>query len=61
VFRKLEDDLFEARRIEIGSRNGLYAMVTDGLSPEEEIVTEGSYIVKSELLKARLGAGCTDE
>lgn len=61
VFRKLEDDLFEARRVEVGARDGLNATVLAGLSPDEAIVTEGSYIVKSELLKARLGAGCTDE
>jgi cobalt-zinc-cadmium efflux system membrane fusion protein len=61
VFRKLEDDLFEARRVEIGDRNGDQALVLAGLAPDEEIVTEGSYVVKSELLKARLGAGCTDE
>lgn len=61
VFRKLEDDLFEARRVEIGDRDGDQALVLAGLAPDEEIVTEGSYVVKSELLKARLGAGCTDE
>jgi len=61
IFRKLEDDLFEARRVEVGGRDGEQALVLAGLAPDEEIVTEGSYVVKSELLKARLGAGCTDE
>lgn len=61
VFRKLEDDLYEARRVELGARDGVQAAVVAGLAADEEIVTEGSYIVKSELLKARLGAGCTDE
>jgi cobalt-zinc-cadmium efflux system membrane fusion protein len=60
VFRKLEDDLFEARRVEVGVRDGVRAFITAGLAPDEAIVTEGAYIVKSELLKARLGAGCTD-
>lgn len=61
VFRKLENDLYEARRVEVGARDGVRAFIAAGLAPNEEIVTEGAYIVKSELLKARLGAGCTDE
>jgi cobalt-zinc-cadmium efflux system membrane fusion protein len=60
VFRKLEDDLYEARRVEVGARDGVRAVIAAGLAPDEEIVTEGAYIVKSELLKARLGAGCAD-
>lgn len=61
VFQKLEDDLYEARRIKIGATEGDRVIVLAGLAADERIVTGGSYIVKSELLKARLGAGCTDE
>lgn len=60
VFRKLEDDLFETRRVEVGPAAQGRIVVLAGLAPEEEIVIEGSYIVKSELLKARLGAGCAE-
>ncbi len=60
VFRKLEDDLFETRPVEIGATDGGNVLVLAGLDASYSVVTQGSYIVKSELLKARLGAGCTD-
>ncbi|MBX7256999.1 MAG: efflux RND transporter periplasmic adaptor subunit [Candidatus Hydrogenedentes bacterium] len=60
VFRRLEDDLFETRRIDTRPAADGRVVVLAGLASDEEIVTEGSYIVKSELLKARLGAGCAD-
>ena len=59
VFRKLEDDLYETR-VEVGAVQDGRVVVLAGLAPGEELVTEGSYVMKSELLKARLGAGCTD-
>lgn len=61
VFRKLEDDLFETRLIATGAGLNESILVLAGLAADDEIVIEGSYIVKSELLKARLGAGCTDD
>ena len=61
VFRKIEDDLYQTRFITTGAAHEESILVLAGLAPDDEIVTRGSYIVKSELLKARLGAGCTDE
>lgn len=61
VFRKLEDDLYETRLISTSVAHDGNILVMAGLAPEDEIVTSGSYIVKSEFLKARLGAGCTDD
>jgi cobalt-zinc-cadmium efflux system membrane fusion protein len=60
VFRKLEDDLYETRPVEIGAADGGNILVLAGLDASFSVVTQGSYVVKSELLKARLGAGCTD-
>lgn len=60
VFRKLEPDLYETRLVQTGASHDGNIAVLAGLAPDEEIVTNGSYIVKSELLKARMGAGCTD-
>lgn len=61
VFTKLADDLFEARRVETGSKNGEYVEILKGLMPEDQVVAAHSFTVKSEFLKARLGAGCVDE
>jgi cobalt-zinc-cadmium efflux system membrane fusion protein len=61
VFRKLEDDLYETRLVTTSVAHDGNVLVMAGLAPDDEIVTGGSYIVKSEFLKARLGAGCTDD
>lgn len=58
VFTKIEDDLFESRVVETGPREDGYIAVLAGLSPDENVVLDGSYFLKSELLKSRLGAGC---
>ena len=60
VFVKLEDGLFEVRNIELGKRAGDLVVVSSGLTVDEPVVTSRSYTVKSEFLKARLGAGCVD-
>ncbi|MCL4218121.1 MAG: efflux RND transporter periplasmic adaptor subunit, partial [Candidatus Hydrogenedentes bacterium] len=60
IFAKLDDTLYETRLIETGVvANGRVAVLA-GLSPIEEIVLGESHVLKSEFLKARLGAGCAD-
>ena len=61
VFVKLSDDLYEARRIIAGSNNRGTVEILDGLSPQESVVVDHSFTLKSELLKSRLGVGCVDE
>ena len=60
IFTKLEDDLYESRLVQLGAKQNGHVAILAGLRPEDRVVTDGSYIVKSELLKARMGAGCTD-
>lgn len=61
VFVRIADDLYEVRRVALGSRAGDLIEVREGLSADEQIVTTRGFTVKSEFLKARLGAGCTDD
>lgn len=61
VFTKVSDDLFEVRRVDVGGRNGEHVEILAGLLPEDQVVAAHSFTVKSEFLKARLGAGCVDE
>ncbi len=61
VFTKLAEDLFEVRRVDVGAKNGEYVGILAGLLPEDQVVAAHSFTVKSEFLKARLGAGCVDE
>lgn len=60
VFARLADDLFELRKVAIGSSSGRMIAIAEGLDPEDEIVVAHSFTLKSELLKSRLGAGCVD-
>ena len=60
IFAKLDDTLYETRLIEAGAISNGRVAVLAGLSSAEEIVLGESHVLKSEFLKARLGAGCAD-
>lgn len=60
LFVRLEADLFELRRIEKGNAVDGMIPIASGLSPAEEIVSAQAFALKSEVLKARLGASCAD-
>lgn len=51
VFVQQEPGVFEARTIQVGNTNGAFAEVLDGLREGEVVVTQGAFILKSELLK----------
>lgn len=61
VFAKLEDDLYETRLVTTGQTVGDRLVINAGLTPQDQIAVAEAYLLKSELLKARLGAGCVDE
>ncbi len=61
VFAKLEDDLYETRIVRTGSEINGRVAILDGLASTDEIALTEGFILKSELLKARLGAGCVHE
>jgi cobalt-zinc-cadmium efflux system membrane fusion protein len=60
VFVRNSDDLYSLRRVAVGSTRGDSVEVIAGLDQSDEVVTTGSFIVMSEFLKSRLGAGCAD-
>jgi cobalt-zinc-cadmium efflux system membrane fusion protein len=61
IFVKLADDLFEARAVTLGTRQGARQEVLAGLTASDPVVTQAGFAVKSQLLLSRLGAGCADE
>jgi len=61
VFVRKEPDLFALRRVALGNARGGNIEVVAGLDPSDSVVTDGSFIVMSEFLKSRLGAGCVDD
>jgi len=61
VFLRLEDDLYEFRRVTLGNLNGKSVDIVAGIEPNDDIVIAGTFTVMSEFLKSRLGAGCVDD
>ncbi len=63
VFVKEEPTLYAATRVEAvsGSTSGKLTAIQNGLNPNDQIVSKGSYILRSEFLKSLLGAGCVDD
>lgn len=62
VFVRQEPDLFAVRRVDVGphTASGTIAILA-GLTEAEEVVTGGSFTMKTEFFKSRLGAGCVDD
>ena len=62
VFVQEEEDLFEARRVEVGDRlDDDHLVVTAGIGSSDAVVMDGGFTLKSALLASRLGAGCADD
>lgn len=63
VFVRKEPELYAATRVEIadGTTSKQLTAISKGLSSDDLIVTQGSYILRSEFLKSLLGAGCVDD
>ena len=60
VFAHWKDDYFMRRFITTGRDFVEYIEVRDGLKPGERIVAEGAFLMKSDVLREKMGAGCAD-
>jgi cobalt-zinc-cadmium efflux system membrane fusion protein len=60
VFVKKEEDLFEPHKVLLGASAGGYVEILDGLEAGEQVVTAGSFLMKTEILKSNIGAGCCE-
>ena len=60
VFVRREPDLFALRRVTVGTAAANTTEILSGLHPDEAVVASG-FLVMSEFLKSRLGAGCVDD
>jgi RND family efflux transporter MFP subunit len=55
IFVALDGNRFEKRPVKLGMEQHGRAQVLEGLKVGEKVVTEGSFILKSEMLKGELG------
>jgi multidrug efflux pump subunit AcrA (membrane-fusion protein) len=57
VFVSPRPDVYQARKVGLGSRFAGYFEVLEGLAEGEEVVTTGSFQLKTEVLRGQMGAG----
>lgn len=60
LFIKVEDDLYDLRRVDVGNKSDSRVEIVNGVSSIDEVVAQGSFIALSEFLKSRFGAGCCE-
>jgi membrane fusion protein, heavy metal efflux system len=60
VFLQLAPGEYEVRRVKAGAREADTVELISGLSAGDEVVTEGSFLLKTETLKGAIGAGCCE-
>lgn len=60
VFVRRSDDVYETRHVQIGLREGGAVEITKGVRAGEEVVTAGSFLLKTETMKGSIGSGCCD-
>lgn len=58
VFVKETADRYRPRKIEFRDGDGPFYQVTNGLERGEEVVVDGAFLLKTELKKTSIGAGC---
>lgn len=61
VFVKLAEDLFDARAVRLGAKFDGKVEIIEGLKPQEVVVVNHGFPLKSAFLISRLGAGCADD
>ena len=60
VFIHMKDDYFLRQNVKKGREFDDGVEIQEGLVPGQTIVTEGSFVLKSDALRSKMGAGCAD-
>lgn len=60
AFVKTGDEKFEMRELKIADEKYNELAVVSGIKPNEQIVSAGGFLLKSEFFKSKMGAGCAD-
>ncbi len=60
VFVRLSDYVFEPRKISIEYAMERHYVISGNVKPNETVVTTGSFLLKTEVLKGSIGAGCCE-
>lgn len=60
VFVQESDTVFRPRKLVLGAASGDFVEVIHGLAENEVVASAGSFLMKTEILKGSIGAGCCD-
>ena len=60
VFVKESATIYRPTKVHLGPINGSMVEVRRGLKGGEMVVTQGSFLLKTEILKGSIGAGCCE-
>jgi cobalt-zinc-cadmium efflux system membrane fusion protein len=60
VFVRNSETEYEPRKVHLGTDTGTVYEVLDGVSGGEAVVTQGSFLLKTEIMKGNIGAGCCE-
>jgi cobalt-zinc-cadmium efflux system membrane fusion protein len=61
VFVRTAPGQYDPVSVQLGARAGAEVEVVGGLAPGAEVVTTGAFVLKTEILKDSIGAGCADD
>ena len=60
AFVHWKDDLWLRRDVNVGKHQGEMVEILSGLSTGDKVVAGGGFLFKSDILRAKMGAGCAD-
>jgi len=60
VFQQWKNDLWVRRDVAVGSKYGDFVEILSGIPKGAKIVTGGAFMLKSDILREKMGAGCAD-
>jgi cobalt-zinc-cadmium efflux system membrane fusion protein len=60
LFQHWKDDLWVRRDVTLGSKHGDFVEILSGIPKGATIVTGGAFMLKSDILREKMGAGCAD-
>lgn len=60
VFVHYQGDYYVRRPVVVGRRWAGWAEIKKGVEPSQVVVAEGAFLMKSDVLRSKMGAGCAD-
>jgi len=60
VFVHKEGDYWIRRPVTLGETFGDQVIIRNGLTSGQKIIADGSFLLKSDVLRKKMGAGCAD-